>query len=222
MKLLFEDKIKDIDRILLSKQSRWRLNHLLSFEDLSQIIRLHIYKKFDQWDQTRPFDPWCSRTVDNQIFNQTRNRYSRLLPPCLKGKGCPFNNGDGCDHTLSGKKDSSCEAYRKWELSKKPAYELKMAAPLEDYDNPTKYSECNLDKSIPKFHEYMLACLPPRLALAYRYLFMDHLSDEDAALKLGFTSNEKKRAPGYRQIINIKKEILKTAQEKMINFELEF
>lgn len=222
MKLEFNDKIKDIDRLLSSKRSKWILNNILSFEDLSQIIRVHIFKKFDKWDQVRPFDPWCSRVIDRQIRNEIRNKYSRLVPPCIKNRGCPFNTGDGCQFTNSGKKDSSCAAYAKWEATKKPAYELRVALPLEDYDGSTTQSDCNLDKSIPKFHEHIKQMLPPRLIEAYQLLYIDNLSDNEAAEKLGFRTNEKKRTPGYRQIINMKKDILAIAQKAINSFDLEF
>lgn len=220
--LTFEDKIKDIDRLLEIKRSKWMLTNVLAFDDLSQIIRLHIHKKFFQWKQELPFDPWCATIIVNQINNQIRNHYGRFTPPCVKDKGCPFNTGDGCQWTQSGKKDASCPAYAKWEISKKNAYELKFAAPLEDFDGATHELDFDIDKSISKFHTKIKEKLTARMYEAYKYLYIDHLSDYDTAIKLGFKTKEKNRCPGYRQISNMKAEILKIAQNLVKELDLEY
>lgn len=221
--MVFTDKIGEIDRLIETKRSKWMLTNLLSFEDLAQILRIHIYEKFSQWDQTRPFSPWCSTVIGNIIKNEIRNRYGRLTPPCIRGKGCPFNTGeDGCQWTRSGKKDGSCPAYAKWESSKKPAYELKTASSLEDYDGATREPDFDMIKSVDKFHELIQKNLSERLKQAYQYFYIDHLTDEQAAAKLGFKTKEKNRRPGYRQISNLKSDIFKVAKKLLEDFEVEY
>ena len=62
----------------------------MDYDDVCQIIRLHIYKKWHLWDQSRPFKPWASMIISNQIKNLIRNNYSSFAKPCLR---CPHNMG---------------------------------------------------------------------------------------------------------------------------------
>lgn len=218
----FEDKIKDIDRLLEMRRSQWMLTHIMSYEDICQIIRIHLHKKFDYWDQSRPFDQWASRIITRQIINEVRNNYGRLTPPCIKGKGCPFNTGEGCQFTKSGKKDESCAAYSKWLKSKKSAYELKIAAPLEDYDGASRFSDFNFEKTADKFHKEMKKLLTEKQYLAYTLIFVDGLSDIEVAKRLNLTTGEKNRIPGYRQISNLKKELIRIGKEVVDNMDFEY
>jgi RNA polymerase sigma factor (sigma-70 family) len=218
----FEDKNEELNKLLDIKRSDWMLNNILQYEDLCQIIRLHIYKKFSQWDQSRPFSAWASRVISNQIKNQIRNHYGRLTPPCIKGKGCPFNTGDGCQMTKSGQKDSSCAAYAKWERSKKPAYELKTAAPLEDFDGACNSPYFNFEQSVEKFHREMKRVLSDREYFAYDLIYLQHLSDEIVAQKMGFKTKEANRIPGYRQISNLKVKLTQIGKQVLETMDLEY
>ena len=54
---------------------------------------------------------------------------------------------------------------------------------------------------MPKF-------LKPIELKVYRLLFIDDFSEEQVAKKMGYKTSEKNRAPGYKQIKNIKKSII--------------
>ena len=41
----------------------------MDYDDVSQIIRLHIYKKWDMYDPAKPLAPWLNRIITNQIKN---------------------------------------------------------------------------------------------------------------------------------------------------------
>ena len=47
----------------------------------------------------------------------------------------------------------------------------------------------------------------------YRYLYIENLEEEDVAKKMGYKTNEKNRSPGYKQIKNIKKSIIKKVKK---------
>jgi hypothetical protein len=49
----------------------------------------------------------------------------------------------------------------------------------------------------------------------YKGLYIDHKEESEVAKKLGFISNEKGRAPGYRQLKNIQKSIISKAKKYM-------
>ena len=45
--------------------------------------------------------------------------------------------------------------------------------------------------------------------MVYNYLYIEFLSEEQVAKKMGYKTTEKNRQPGYKQIKNIKKNIIK-------------
>ena len=65
----YADKKAEIDEELKKRRHKWYLNSLgwFDFEDVEQIIRVHIHKKWDQWDQSRPLKPWMNKIITNQI-----------------------------------------------------------------------------------------------------------------------------------------------------------
>ena len=74
----FEDYIDVIENAIRKQRSRWRLDCIawFDFEDVEQIIKLHIYKKWDMWKQELPLEPWINTIVTNQISYLVRNHYS--------------------------------------------------------------------------------------------------------------------------------------------------
>ncbi len=223
----FEDKIGEIDRLLESQRYRWKLEFgYISFDDIAQIIRTHIYNKFDKWDSTKSsFGAWCSKVILNQMRNQSRNHYGKLRPPCdikIAGKICPFNAGEtSCTLTKSGLKCSECKQYARWEKGKKIAYSMKLASPIEEFDCPKQYPDFDMIMSVDKFHDRMKETLSPKLSKAYDLLFVQHCSDEKVVKELGFKkTKEKNRIAGYRQLNNIKTEILSIAKKVMQDFDV--
>ena len=87
----YEDKAEEIDIEIKKRRGKWFLDSLawFDFEDVEQIIKAHIYKKWHQWDQRRSLKPWVNKIITNQMKNILRNNYSNFVRPCLN---CPFNN----------------------------------------------------------------------------------------------------------------------------------
>ena len=95
-KIKYEDRIDVIDRELQKRKHKWHLNAVawFDFEDVEQIIRFHIFKKWKQWDQKRPLEPWVNKIISNQLKNILRNNYTNFARPCLN---CPFNQSNQHD-----------------------------------------------------------------------------------------------------------------------------
>ena len=76
IKITYEDKKEVIDRIIEKHRYIWQLKAIawMDFEDVAQIVRFHISKKWHMWKQDRPLEPWVSRITSNQIKNLLRNR----------------------------------------------------------------------------------------------------------------------------------------------------
>lgn len=204
----FEDKIKEIEVALERKRSKWDLDAVayIDYDDIKQTIMTHIYKKWHLWDQSKAVEPWLNRVVSNQFKNLLRNHYGNFVRPCLR---CKFNDGgDGCSKTESGIQENTCADYKHWEQKKKAAYDIKLAVTIENHSFEMQSKQDNfldLDKATARLANAMRSHLNDRLFMAFKMLFIYNKSDEEVALYLGFKTNEKKRAAGYKQIKNLKK-----------------
>src|SRR3954463_12198071 len=125
----FEDCIEQINQEINKRKNKWNLTVLawLDYEDVSQILRIHIYKKWHLYDPARPLGPWINRVISSQIKNLIRNNYGNYCRPCLR---CAAAEGeDGC--RIYAKQCNTCPMYAKWENSKKNAHDTKLPVSLE-------------------------------------------------------------------------------------------
>ena len=221
----YEEKSDVIDQELRKRKRKWFLTSVawFDFEDVEQIIRCHIHKKWHLWDQERALEPWLNRVISNQIKNILRNNYFYFAKPCLS---CPFNeskniaqfDGDSedCSFTPSGKQCSECPLFQKWSKSKKNAYDVKIPTTLENHENYdlsslSLGSNFNLEVAIERLEFHLKKVLSKKDFECYKMLFIEKIEDEEVAKKLGFISNEIGREAGYKQIKNIKKKIKEKA-----------
>ena len=120
-KLEFEDCISEIDKEIAKRRNKWSLSALswMDFDDVSQIIRIHVYKKWHLYDQSKPLAPWLNRIISNQIKNLIRNNYGNYARPCLK---CSASDGEeGCE--IYVKQCVDCPLYEHWFKNKKRAHD---------------------------------------------------------------------------------------------------
>ncbi len=208
-RLSFEDCIDIINSEIAKKRGKWTLTSLsyLDYDDVSQIIRIHIWKKWHLYDQTKPLVPWLSIVISHQIRNLIRNHYSNYSRPCVK---CDASEGsDGCK--IYNIQCAQCPLYADWEKKKRPAQLIKMPVPIDNHSNEISEipEETNtLSEDLASLHVQMKKILKPTEYIVYEGLFILHESEEIIAKKAGFISNEKGRAAGYRQIINIRNSII--------------
>lgn len=219
----YEECYAIIDGVVSKFKKKWRLNAInwFDFEDVSQIVKLHIFKKWHMWDQTRPLEPWVARIASYQIKNIIRNNYTNYVKPCMT---CPYNLGDDlCSLTNSGKQDSSCALYSKWSKHKKQGYGVKIPLAMEHHQqeiNAHEETKINFTTSIEKLDEILKIELSPQHYRAYQMIVFEDCSEEDVAKFLGYKSNEKNRKAGYKQIKNIKKMLKEKVQEILIKHDI--
>jgi len=217
-KLEFEDCIKDIDAEITKRRGKWSLSAIswMDYEDVSQILRIHIYKKWHLYDQKKPLAPWLNRIISNQIKNLIRNNYGNYARPCLK---CAASEGgDLC--TIYGKQDSSCPLFSNWENSKKMAHNIKIPVPLENHSQEVynqSENKIDLNENIYRVHKKMQEILKPLEWKVYNYLYIENKSEEEAARLMGYKTNEQNRSPGYKQIKNIKRIIIQKVKDNIDN-----
>jgi DNA-directed RNA polymerase specialized sigma24 family protein len=222
-KQTFEDNSDLISACIKKQKNKWQLNAInwFDFEDIEQIIKLHIYKKWDMWDQSRPLEPWVGRIISNQIRNLVRNHYGNYVSPCSK---CQFNMGEnGCAITGSGIQDSQCKLYDKWSSQKKAGLDLRITVSTENHINEISSrpdtSFC-YETSVANLNEHMKNQLSVIHYKAYLMLFFENRSEEDVAEFMGYKTNEKKRKAGYRQVKNLRSLFQKKAEDIIKNFDI--
>jgi len=208
-KLKFEDCIDTINLEIIKRRNRWNLTALawMDFDDVSQILRIHIFKKWNMYDQAKPLAPWVNRIISNQIKNLIRNNYGNFTRPCLKCAAA-----EGASHCqIYGSQDSSCPLFAHWEKTKKRAHDAKLPLSLENHSQEVHSipsDNFNVEAAAKKLHKQMKRTLKANEWQVYKLLYVDNLSEEEVATKMGYRTTEKNRQPGYKQIKNIKKSII--------------
>ena len=210
-KLIFEDQIDVINQEIRKRKHKWFLDSMpwIAFEDVEQIRRIHIYQKWNKWDQKRELKPWINKIITNQFKNILRNYYLNFAKPC---SNCPFDSSIGgdnlCSFTKSGSQDSTCPLYKKWEKSKKSAHDVKIPLRLDaqEYES-TDFSAntFNVDHAILALQKHLKEDLSEKHYKIYQMLFIDNLDEDIVAKELGYKTNESGRKAGYKQIKNMRK-----------------
>lgn len=222
----FEDKITIIDTEIAKRRGRWKLKAIpsIDYDDVRQILRIHIWKKWEQWQQDRPLEPWLNKIITNQITNLIRNLYGNVARPCIS---CAANQGSAADNgpglcAIYGRQCSDCPLYAYWEKHKKAAYDTKLPLPLESHTQEVyNMPESNIDimRQIQILHIKMKENLSVVQYKVYYYLYIEGKDEEQTAQLMGYRTSEKNRDIGYKTISNIKKMIIQKAK-KIIYTEL--
>ncbi len=204
----YEECYDIIDGVIKKFQKKWQLKAInwFDFDDVSQVVKLHIYNKWHMWDQTRPLEPWAARITSHQIRNIIRNNYTNYVKPCVQ---CKYNMGENlCSLTNSGSQNSSCPQYAKWSRQKKAGYGIKLPLPMETHSHEIDNQQedvIQFDSSIQKLNDVLKSQLSEIHFKVYIMLFFENRSEEEVAQFMGYKTTEKNRKAGYKQIKNLKK-----------------
>ena len=210
----FEDCIDIIDEEIRKRKSKWNLQSLawMDFDDVSQIIKIHINNKWHLYDPKQPLRPWLNRIISNQLKNLIRNNYGNFTRPCLKCAAAEEN--DGCK--LFKKQCILCPLYEYWNKNKKDAQNLKVPVSMDYHSIEVKnmaYSVDNFESNKNKLHKKMLSILKPLERSVYQLIYIENKSDEEVAKIMNYTTSERVRPPGYKHIKNIKKSIVEKVKK---------
>jgi len=110
-KIKFEDNIDIISEEIKKRKGKWTLTSIawMDFEDISQILKIHIFKKWHLYDQTKPMLPCLNRIISNQLKNLVRNNYTNYCKPCLR---CAAAEPDS-SCSIYGNQDSRCPLFKR-------------------------------------------------------------------------------------------------------------
>lgn len=218
----FEDVIDEIDNEICKRRAKWNLTALawMDFDDVAQIIRIHIYKKWDLYQHPKPLAPWVNTVISNQMRNLIRNNYGNYCRPCLS---CAAAEGsDLC--SIFVKQCSACPLYANWEKTKKGAYDAKLPVALENHSQEVynmQQDTIDIEKTSKNLHNKMATILKPAEWKVYKLLYIENQNEEDVAKLMGFRTSEVGRKQGYKQIKNIKKAIIAKVKKCLNNGEID-
>lgn len=228
----YEDKREVIDGLLASREKKWKdycSSHKISYmnyQDVCQIIRLHFYNKIDQYDPKQPFENWANRIISNQFKNISQNHYGKYAPPCVSPKMCGNNEGGGlCSKTKSKTQCAECPLYAKWEKKKQIGYNIQFAGSTEHESFEFHQGEIDSSRSVDEeasinsFHQKMFESLPEKLKQLYQWVCVERVTDEELAALMQLKTTEKGRIAGYRQVTNIRRDLLKRGRRIMEDFD---
>ena len=219
----FEDSIGIIDKEISKRRNKWNLTAIswMDFDDVSQILRIHIYKKWHLYDAAKPLAPWLNKIISNQIKNLIRNNYGNYCRPCLKCAAA--EGGDLCN--IYGRQDSTCPLYANCEKTKKVAHDIKITVPIEFHNREIfgiQNEQKDITNSIVSLHSKMKTILKPLEWKVYKCLYVQSMTEEETAKEMGYKTTEKNRSPGYKQIKNIKKSIIEKVKISIEKGEIDF
>lgn len=212
----FSDKIDEINTLLRLNRGAWKLSYVpgMDYKDVEQIIRIHLNKKWNQWDQNLPLAPWVNRIISNQIKNLIRNHYGKYVSPCV---GCKFDRGESfCAFSISGKKDDECPQFEKWKLKKQHRYFIHFMPSIDkegflDVHEPKNSGlDISPETTVERFHKHMLSSLSSDYSEFYNLIYIKHLSDEEIIL-------EKKKNKGFSKKTFLE---LKENLEILVRYEI--
>lgn len=218
----FESSIHLINSEINKRKNKWTLSALnwIDFEDVSQIIRFHIYKKWELYDPKKPILPWVNRIISNQIKNLIRNNYGNYARPCLKCAAAVGENG--C--RIYDNQNDKCPMFKTWYKTKKNAYDLKMAVSTEDHTfeigNQISTS-IDIQKASDNLHLKMQEVLKPIEWKVYELLYINNKTEEQVCKLLNFKYDKNAKTAYNKQLRNIQKSIIKKAKESLAKGEID-
>lgn len=201
---------------IAKRKSRWQLRAIpsIDFDDVSQILLIHVHKKWHLWDQKLQLEPWLNKVLTHQITNLLRNVYTSCTRPCL---ACARNEGgDLCSLNSSGKQCNECPIYKEWETKKKAAADIRMPLPIEKreaevYSLPEE--SVDIERMAAELYERVKPFLSPVELKVYNSLFIEFNDEETTAKVMGYRTSEKNRKAGYRRIKQIRRNIIEKVKK---------
>ncbi len=221
--ITFEESIDIINQEIFKRRNKWTLTAIqwMDYQDIAQILRIHINKKWYLWDQTRPIRPWLHALIVNQISNLVRNIYSNHSRPCLR---CAAAEGENLCNIYTTQ-CSACPLYKNWLKTKKGAHDVKLPVALEYHINEVANRPeqlIDIEKVAKLLHDKMILVLKPKEYEVYKYLFIDGKEEEELGEFLGLKTSESARKAGYRQVKNIKDSIMVKVRKMIYGGEVDF
>ncbi len=210
----FEEVYEIINAEISKRKVRWRYNLIhIDFDDVKSIILAHIFKKWEQYDHTKPLLNWVNRVTSNQITNIIRNNYTVHMPPCAT---CAANLGDGLC-SLYKIQNSKCPLYAKWEKAgKKHDLDINLPVSVEHHQNEIHNQigqTIDYGRSMGALDILCKKILTPMEYKVFVFLYIDLENEKDVMKILKYKPALVGKKLYSKQLENIKKSILKKIKD---------
>lgn len=219
---LFEKYFPLIEQEISKKQVKWNLTAIpsLSFEDIAQILRTHIYKKIHLYDPKKsPIEPWLSTVISHQLKNIWRNLYINYNKPCIS---CACSEGEtGC--RIYGEQDEECPLYKHWLKAKLSAYNTRLPVSIENHEQEVyelPHKNINIELTAEDLHDKMKGVLTFIEFKVYNFLYIQNKNEEDLITNM-MEKNGKSKQNSIAIISKIKKTIKEKAKELIANDQID-
>lgn len=203
--MTYEEAYPVINEQIERQRRKWHLKAVVWFDydDIAQMIRAHVYKKWHLYDQSKPLVPWVARLVHNQIVNLLRDNYFNIISPCKKC-ACASSD-DTCD--IYGEMSNACPLYRNWFYNKKNAFDTRMPLPMEHHSMEVDEhldERFSLEFQIEKIHKMMKIKLSEEEWLIYQDLYINQKETP-----IDYNSQQYKQVQFYKtKFIRLVKQII--------------
>lgn len=213
----FSELLPVIQEEIEKRRYRWRLT-TMDFDDVSQILIIHVFKKFSQFDPERgKFKHWLRTVLSSQTKNLLRDNLMKFNRPCI---GCPFNmGGNTCGYTTSKEQDSECPVYAHWKQNEKKQneYNVKTSLSLEHHANESQNMQSDfvdIGGAKAVIDSKIMETLNRREKRMYRLLYIKGKTPEQVGIILKYKSSESSPTyAGYQQIRKFQKRMVILAKQ---------
>lgn len=211
----FKDVLPLVTQEVEKRRGAWRLT-TMDFDDVAQIVMLHVFNKYDMFDPAKgEFSHWLNTLIANAIKNILRDNLMKFNRPCI---GCPFNTGGtSCTYTQSGEQDEECAVYARWKQKKEDEYNVRASLSLENHANEAQNMQCdfiNIDEAKKVIDAKILTILNRREKRMYRLLYIKHKTPEQVGKILKYKTSPKAATyAGYQQLRKFQKRVVILAKQ---------
>ena len=185
--ITFESKIPELQDLIRSRKKKFgkMLPPSMDWEDVENIILVHFFKKWEMWNQERPFNNWANRVITNQIYNVIRNNYVSFQKP---------------------EWDASEDEVKRWEAAQNKSIKAPTSLDrLEFFLGEQADESIDYVYAIGKIKQEMSKSFDERYYRAFEMIYFENVSDDEVAKFLKSRTSEAGRKAGYRWLAIIKK-----------------
>ncbi len=215
MSVPFEDRLSVIQTEIDKRRHKWTYTRL-DFADVRQIITLHVFNKYHQFDETKgEFTHWLNKLISSRIKNILRDSLTKYSRPCIVG--CRFNLGEtDCGYTKSGTQCDECPLFKSWRERKQSHFNVEQSLPLETHEQevnsmPGEFVDYEGAKVV--LDREMKVRLKPFEYKIYKLLFIEHKNPEQVGKQLKYKVSKNSDTPGYQAIRKTRKKIVEMARK---------
>ena len=218
-RITFEQLLPEIELNIKKRRNSWTIPNL-EWEDVSQILILRVWNKFDKYSSSKgPFEHWLNRLITNALNNLIRDNFSKYSRPCISG--CVYNiGGDECSFTKSGKQCSECPLFKKWTKKKQQQFNMITSLSLEDHSNEVHKIENDVNDITFTKHiieDRLKEVLSEKEWKVYDLMFIQHKSLENIGKIMQFKLLPSSHIPGYQELLKYKKKFINLSRQIILD-----